>query len=194
VRLSSAIAGVHLHRKRRRVWPAAALILAVVGLLVGAAASASVGHGSRPRPFPRQTGPARTVASIRTLRTHRLIALQVWPGPTGVGTTLRTPGGISRGCCVQPPRRKELSLYPEQIGKLPRPGMLLLWGGVGASIKTLQLRFEDKTQVPVPIQNHYALYQVSPAKLTHGHGPVEIIGRSTSGQIVTRERVGSFLR
>ena len=158
------------------------------------AASTSVNHLSRPHPFPRPTEPARTVASIRTLRTHRLITLQAWPSPTGVGTTLSTPGGTSRGCCVQPPRRTELSVHHEQIGTLPRPGMLLLWGGVGTSIKTLQLRFEDKTQAPVPIQNHYALYQVSPGKLTRGHRPVELIGRNMSGSIVTRQRVESFLR
>lgn len=157
-----------------------------------APASTNVSRVSRPHRFPRQTGPARTVASIRTLRTHRLIVLQAWPGPTGVGTTLRTPGGVSRGCCIRPPRPRELAVDPEQVGKLPRPGMLLLWGGVGASIKTLQLRFEDKTRVPVPIQNHYALYQVSPDKLTRGHRPVELIGRNMSGSIVTRQRIGSL--
>jgi hypothetical protein len=72
--------------------------------------------------------------------------------------------------------------------------MLLLWGGVGASIKTLQLRFEDETRVPVPIQNHYALHQVRPGKLTRGHRPVELIGRNMSGAIVTRQRLGSLSR
>jgi hypothetical protein len=194
----SAPAGVALPRGRVATLSVDPRTHQTVGFSVAherraAAASTSVNHLSRLHPFPRPTGPARTVASIRTLRTHRLIVLQDWRSPTGVGTTLSTPGGISRGCCVQPPRRTELSIHPEQIGTLPRPGMLLLWGGVGASINILQLRYEDKTQVPVPIQNHYALFQVSPGKLRRGHRPVELIGRNMSGSIVTRQRVGSLL-
>jgi hypothetical protein len=72
--------------------------------------------------------------------------------------------------------------------------MLFLWGPVGASITTLQLRFDDKTQLPVRIQNHYALYQVSPGKLMRGRLPVELIGRDKSGRVVTTEHVRSFLR
>ena len=134
-----------LRRRRRLLWPAAALVGSVGVVLVGTAAYAAVSHVSRAHPFPRPTGPARTVASIRTLRTHRLIVLQVWPGPTGRGTTLITPGGISRSCCGRQPKPMELAVSPEQIGTLPHPGMLLLWGAVGSRIRTLQLRFEDKT-------------------------------------------------
>jgi hypothetical protein len=45
----------------------------------------------------------------------------------------------------------QLAVSPEQIGTLPQPGMLLLWGAVGSRIKTLQLRFEDKTGTPLRI-------------------------------------------
>jgi hypothetical protein len=194
VRLPKATARVALTRERRLLWSAAALIGSIAALLVGAAASATVSHKSRPRPFPRPIGPARTVAAIRTLRTHRLIVLQVWPGPTGRGTTLITPGGISRSCCGEPPKPTELSVHPEQIGTLPRPGMLLLWGAVGARIRTVQLRFEDKTQQSVPIHNRFTLYQVSPGNLIRGHRPVELIGRNRSGLIVTTQRIGPFPR
>jgi hypothetical protein len=134
------------------------------------------------------------VASIRTLRTHRMIVLRVWPASTGRGVTLRTPGGVSRGCCGRPPKRTEISVHPEQIGRLPRPGILLLWGGIGANIKTLQLRFEDKTHVPVPIQNHYSLYQVNPHNVIPGHRPVELIGRDDTGRVVATQRVEPFPR
>jgi hypothetical protein len=57
-----------------------------------------------------------------------LIVLQVWPGLTARGSTLITPGGISRSCCGRQPKPNELAVSPEQIGTLPQPGMLLLWG------------------------------------------------------------------
>ncbi len=88
----------------------------------------------------------------------------------------------------------ELAVSPEQIGTLPRPGMLLLWGAVGSGIRTLQLRFEDKTQTALRIRNRYILYQVNPRKLVRGHRPVDLIGRAKSGRIVSTRRIGPFLR
>jgi hypothetical protein len=187
-----------LRRRHRVSWSAAALIAYMGAVLIGTGAYAAVSHVSpshpvshvsRAHPFPRPTGPTRTVASIRTLSTHRVIVLQVWPGRSGHGTTLITPGGVSRGCCSRPPKPTKLAVYPEQIGRLPRPGMLLLWGAVGSRIRTLQLRFEDETRVPLRIQNRHTLYQVSPRKLIRGHRPVELIGRDESGRVVTTERI-----
>jgi hypothetical protein len=88
----------------------------------------------------------------------------------------------------------QLAVSPEQIGTLPQPGMLLLWGAVGSRIKTLQLRFEDKTGTPLRIQNRYTVYQVSPRKLIRGHRPVELIGRDASSLLANTQRIGPFPR
>lgn len=72
--------------------------------------------------------------------------------------------------------------------------MLLLWGGVGGGIRTLHLRFEDNSEVQVPIQNHYSLYQVSPRKVIRGHRPVELIGRDQTGSVVATQRIGPVPR
>jgi hypothetical protein len=72
--------------------------------------------------------------------------------------------------------------------------MLLLWGAVGSRIRTVELRFEDKTRVPLRIQNRYTLYQVNPRNLVHGHRPVELIGRDNSGRVVTTQRIGPYPR
>ncbi len=58
------------------------------------------------RSFPRPTGPAHTVAVIRTVRTHRPIVLRIAPSAHGTRCTiLITPGGTGRSCGAVLPRR-----------------------------------------------------------------------------------------
>ena len=54
--------------------------------------------------------------------------------------------------------------------------MLLLWGPVGAQIKTLELRFDDITQVSLPIHEGFALFQVNPREFRLRTARVERVG------------------
>jgi hypothetical protein len=143
--------------------------------------------------FPEPTGPAHTVAVIRTVRTHRPIVLRVAPSAHGTRCTiLITPGGTSRGCGGRPPETREMSISTEQIGSARSHGMLLFWGSVGSGIETVELRFEDGTRVALPIHEGFVLYQVKPANFVSGRRPIELVGRDRSRHIVATRRLGPY--
>ncbi len=147
------------------------------------------------RSFPRPTGPAHTVAVIRTVRTHRPIVLRIAPSAHGTRCTiLITPGGTGRSCGGRPPAPHELSISAEQIGSARSHGMLLFWGSVGSRIETVELRFEDGTRVALPIHEGFMLYQVHPANFVRGRRPIRLVGHDRSGRIVATRRLGPYAR
>ena len=74
--------------------PAVLATALIGGAVIAAGAYGVVQLVGTDHPFPEPTGPAQTVATIRTLHTHRPIVLQVWPAADGKrGLTLITPGG-----------------------------------------------------------------------------------------------------
>jgi hypothetical protein len=140
--------------------------------------------GLPPRQFPTPTGPARTLATIRLLGSHRAVVLRVWPSQGGIQcTTLLTPGGTSKGCPRRKARPDQIAVAPTQIGAAPH-GFLLLWGAVGAKIKTLHLIFQDGTRVRLPIHDGYVLYQVNPRNFVPGHRPIKLIGSDSTGHAI----------
>jgi hypothetical protein len=132
-------------------------------------------------------GPMRTVATLRTIGTHRLLVAKIGPGPNGtICQELVTPSGTGRGC-NKPIGSTEIDLGPTQIGTAPH-GWFLLDGLVGRKIHTLELRFQDGTHVALPIHQGYVLYQVAPHNFVSGHRPTELIARNTQGHIVKTRR------
>jgi hypothetical protein len=149
--------------------------------------------GPHALPFPTPTGPGHTVAVIRTVRTHRPIVLRIAPGAHGTRCTiLITPGGTGRSCGGRPPKPDEMGIYPEQIGSASSHGMLLYWGVVGSKIKTVELRFEDGTQVALSIHEGFVLYQVRPSNFGRGRRPIELIGRDASRRSIATKRLGPY--
>ena len=145
------------------------------------------------RSFPRPTGPAHTVAVIRTVRTHRPIVLRVAPGANGTRCTiLITPGGTGRGCGGRPPKPDEMAVSMEQIGSARSHGMLLYWGAVGSKIDMVQLRFEDGARVSLPIHEGFVLYQVKPYDFVAGRRPIELVARDRTGEVVASRRLGPY--
>jgi hypothetical protein len=135
------------------------------------------------------TGPWKTVATLRTIGKHRLLAEQTAPGSNGtVCSELVTPSGTGGGC-NRPIGPTGLDIGPTQIGTAPH-GWFLLDGPVGAKIYSLELRFEDGTHIAIPIQHGYILYQVNPQNFVSGHRPTELIARNAAGQILRTRRFG----
>jgi hypothetical protein len=138
------------------------------------------------------TGPWHTVATLRTIGKHRLLTEKTGPGSNGkVCHELVTPSGTSMGCGL-PIGPTDLEIGPTQIGAAPH-GWFLLDGPVGREIHSLELRFEDGTQVAIPIHHGFILYQVNPRNFVSGHRPTKLIARDAAGRIVKTRRFG-FLR
>jgi len=113
----------------------------------------------------------------------------VWLGRGANGTIcqeLVTPSGTGRGC-GPPIGPTDIHVGPTQIGKAPH-GWFLLDGLVGRTIHTLELRFQDGTQIRLAIHHGYVLYQVAPHNFISGHRPTELIARDTQGHIVKTRR------
>ncbi len=143
--------------------------------------------------FPKQAGPAHTVAVIHTVRTGRPITLRVWRATNGDRcTTLITPGGTGRSCGGRPPKPDEMAVAPEQIGSARSHGMLLYWGSVGSRIETVELRFEDGTRVALPIHEGFVLYQVRPSNFVSGRRPIELVARNGPGEVVATRKLGPY--
>jgi hypothetical protein len=140
-------------------------------------------HGLHP------TGPWKTVATLRTIDKHRLLAEKTASGSNGtICSELVTPSGTGGGC-TRPIGPTALETGPTQIGTAPH-GWFLLDGPVGAKIHSLELRFEDGTHIAIPIQHGYILYQVNPRNFISGHRPTELIARNATGQILRTHRFG----
>jgi hypothetical protein len=138
------------------------------------------------------TGPWKTVATLRTIGKHRLLAEKTAPGSNGtVCHELVTPSGTGGGC-NRPIGPTGLDIGPTQIGTAPH-GWFLLDGPVGAKIHSLELRFENGTHIAIAIQHGYILYQVNPQNFVSGHRPTALIARNAAGNIVRTRRFG-FLR
>jgi hypothetical protein len=134
-------------------------------------------------------GPWKTVATLRTIGRHRLLAEKTAPGSNRtVCHELVTPSGTGGGC-NRPIGPTDLDIGPTQIGTAPH-GWFLLDGPVGAKIHSLDLRFEDGTHTAIPIQHGYILYQVNPQNFVSGHRPTKLIAHNTAGQIVNTRRFG----
>jgi len=143
--------------------------------------------------FPKQAGPAHTVAVIHTVHTGRPITLRVWRATNGDRcTTLITPGGTGRSCGGRPPKPDEMAVAPEQIGSARSHGMLLYWGSVGSRIEAVELRFEDGGRVALPIHEGFVLYQVKPSNFVSGRRPIELVARDGSGKVVATRRLGPY--
>lgn len=137
----------------------------------------------------RPVGPMRTVTTLRTIGTHRLLSEKTGPGPHGtICSELVTPSGTGRGCNrrIGP---TGLDVGPTQIGSAPH-GWLLLDGPVGSDIHSLELRFEDASHVAIPIHHGYILYQFNPRNFRAGHRPTELIARNAHGNLVRVRRFG----
>jgi hypothetical protein len=135
----------------------------------------------------RPVGPMRTVATLRTIGTHRLLVAKIGPGPNGtICQELVTPSGTGRGCNT-PIGPTDIDVGPTQIGKAPH-GWFLLDGLVGRKIHTLELRFQDGTHIPLAIHEGYVLYQVAPHNFISGHRPAELVARDTRGHVVKTRR------
>lgn len=137
----------------------------------------------------RPAGPMRTVATLRTIGTHRLLVEKAAPGTNGtICHELITPSGTGGGC-NRPIPPTGLDVGPTQIGTAPY-GWFLLDGPVGAEIRSLELRFEDGTHVAIPIHHGYILYQVNPQNFVSGHPPTELVARNAAGHIVKTRHFG----
>jgi hypothetical protein len=135
------------------------------------------------------TGPWKTVATLRTIGRHRLLAVKTAPGSNStVCHELVTPSGTGGGC-NRPIGPTDLDIGPTQIGTAPH-GWFLLDGPVGTKIHSLDLRFEDGTHTAIPIQHGYILYQVNPQNFVSGHRPTELVAHNTAGHIVNTHRFG----
>jgi hypothetical protein len=145
------------------------------------------------RPMPPPTLPIGTthaVATLRTLRRHRVVYLRAAPGQHGkLCLTLDTPGGLSFGCSKRPPAN-DFDVSPSQIGAAPK-GIFLLYGVVGANIRSLELRFEDGIHVALTLHHsRFVLYQIAPRHFASGHRPTELVARNGAGRIVKVSRFG----
>jgi hypothetical protein len=146
------------------------------------------------RPLPPLTptlpiGTTHAVATLRTLRRHRLVYLRAAPGQHGkLCLTLDTPGGLSFGCSTRPPAN-DFYVDPSQIGAAPN-GIVLLSGVVGANIHSLELRFEDGSHVALTLHHKFVLYQIAPRYFASGHRPTELVARNEAGRIVKVRRFG----
>lgn len=146
-------------------------------------------HAQHLRQALRPVGSMHTVATLRTIGKHRLLIEKSGAGPHGtICSELVTPSGTGRGC-NQRVAPTALDIGPTQIGSAPH-GWLLLDGPVGPSIRSLELRFEDGSHVPVPIHHGYVLYQFNPKNFRSGHRPTELIAKDAHGNVVRVRRFG----
>lgn len=155
-------------------------------------AGSEVAHlrfGAVPRPRALEpTGAAEVVLEIRTRRTRKRIVLAIHraaEGPCRRVMILTTPGGTASGCATAPGPR-EIAFGVTQIGRLPRPGMVLLYGPVGRKIAEARLEFENGREERLRIEHGYVLYQVDPSNVVAGRRPVAVVGLDASGEVIAR--------
>jgi hypothetical protein len=68
-------------------------------------------------------------------------------------------------------------------------GILLLVGPAGSDIAKLELRYQNRRVVNVPLSEGWALYEVESADYVNGRRPEILIGRDASGREIASQRL-----
>lgn len=140
-----------------------------------------------PRTRTHRVGPKRTVLTIRSRDTQRLVTLALARSSAG-GECLYVRSGKARSEGCGSYGSGAISVSPMQLGGAPG-GIQLLVGPVARKIVRLDVRYEDGRVVRMPLREGWTLYEVVRADYAKGRRPAVVVGRDRSGKVVATTRL-----
>jgi hypothetical protein len=144
----------------------------------------------KPTPRSHQIGAAEMVLALNANGGSERITLEVAEASLNNSCMIvrsdKRP--TNRGCGVPTPAPREIGVVAMQFGGAPG-GVQLLVGPVGTEIANLRVEYQDGRLEEIPLNKHWALYEVVPADYAEGRRPVELIASGESGHVIARERL-----